>query len=65
MLPLMLPLARIGYDTVELGSWIRTIRPGLAPSEQVVAIALRNTFPEFLATAARTVILVKFLREPP
>ena len=33
------------------GSWIRTIRPGLAPSEQVVAIALRNTLPEFLATA--------------
>ena len=28
------------------GSWIRTIRPGLAPSEQVTAIALRNTLPE-------------------
>ena len=36
------------------GSWIRTVRPGLAPSEQVVAIALRNTLPEFLATAAKT-----------
>jgi hypothetical protein len=35
----------------------------LAPSEQVVAIALRHTFPEFLATAAKTVILVKFLRD--
>jgi len=45
------------------GSWIRTIRPGLAPSEQVVAIALRHTFPEFLATATKTVILVKFLRD--
>jgi hypothetical protein len=45
------------------GSWIRTIRPGLAPSEQVVAIALRHTFPEFLATAAKTAILVKFLRD--
>ena len=45
------------------GSWIRTVRPGLAPSEQVVGIALRNTFPEFLATAAKTVILVKFLRD--
>ena len=45
------------------GSWIRTVRPGLGPSEQVVAIALRNTFPEFLATAAKTVILVKFLRD--
>src|SRR5260370_17517120 len=43
------------------GSWIRTIRPGLAPSEQLVAIALRNTFPAFLATAPKPVILVKFL----
>ena len=45
------------------GSWIRTVRQGLAPSEQVVAIALRHTFPEFLASAAKTVILVKFLRD--
>jgi hypothetical protein len=45
------------------GSWIRTIRPGLAPSEQVVAIALRHTLPEFLVTAAKTPILVKFIRD--
>ena len=45
------------------GSWIRTVRPGLAPSEQVVAVALRNTFPEFLATAAKRAILVKFMRD--
>jgi hypothetical protein len=45
------------------GSWIRTVRSGLAPSEQVVAIALRNTLPEFLATAAKPSILVKFIRE--
>jgi len=45
------------------GSWIRTVRPGLAPSEQVVAIALRNTLPEFLATAAQPSILVKFIRD--
>jgi hypothetical protein len=45
------------------GSWIRTIRPGLAPSEQVVAIALRNTLPEFLATTAKPSILVKFIRD--
>jgi hypothetical protein len=44
------------------GSWIRTIRLGLAPSEQVAAVAMRNTLPEFLASAAKTVILVKFLR---
>jgi hypothetical protein len=45
------------------GSWIRTVRPGLAPSEQVVAIALRHTLPEFLATAAKPSILVKFIRD--
>jgi hypothetical protein len=44
------------------GSWVRTIRPGLAPSEQVVAIALRNTLPDFLAADANTTILVKFIR---
>lgn len=45
------------------GSWIRTVRPGLAPSEQVVAIALRHSLPEFLATAAKVSILVKFIRD--
>jgi len=45
------------------GSWIRTVRPGLAPSEHVVAITLRNTLPEFLATAAKPSILVKFIRD--
>jgi len=45
------------------GSWIRTIRPGLAPSEQVAAIALRNTLPEFLADTPQTSILTKFLHD--
>jgi hypothetical protein len=45
------------------GSWIRTIRPRLAPSEQVAAVAMRNTLPEFLASAAKTAILVKFIRD--
>ena len=45
------------------GSWIRTIRPGLAPSEQVVAIALRHTLPELLAGLAKTTIFAKFLRD--
>ena len=40
------------------GSWIRTVGPGLAPSEQVVAIALRHTLPEFLASTAKPSILV-------
>jgi hypothetical protein len=45
------------------GSWIRTVRSGLAPSELVVAVALRHTLPEFLASAAKTSILVKFIRD--
>ena len=45
------------------GSWIRTIRPGLAPSEQVAAIALRNTLPDFLADPDSASIFVKFLQD--
>src|SRR5262249_28098866 len=30
------------------GSWLRTIRPGIPPSELVVATALRQRWPEFL-----------------
>ena len=45
------------------GSWFRTIRPGLAPSEQVTAIALRNTLPEFLADDQNDLNLTKFLLE--
>lgn len=44
------------------GSWIRTIRPGTCPSEQVTAIAMRNTLPEFLAGSMKITILTKFLR---
>jgi len=45
------------------GSWIRTIRTGLAPSEQVVAIAMRHALPEYIAGATKTSIFVKFLRD--
>lgn len=45
------------------GSWIRTIRPGIPPSEQVTAIAMRNTLPEFIADSSKSNILAKFLRE--
>jgi hypothetical protein len=38
-------------------------RPELRASEQVVAVALRDTLPEFLTTAAKTSILVKFIRD--
>jgi hypothetical protein len=43
------------------GSWLRTIRPGLAPSEQVTANALGNTLPEFLADCGKASIFTKFL----
>lgn len=42
------------------GSWLRTIRPGVAPSEWVVAMALRNTFTHFLAVSGKTHIFTKF-----
>lgn len=45
------------------GSWIRTIRPGLPPSEQVAAVAMRNTLPEFLADTNENPILTKFWRD--
>jgi hypothetical protein len=45
------------------GSWFRTIRIGVAPSEQVTAIALRNTLPEFLSDASPNSILKKFITE--
>ena len=45
------------------GSWLRTIRPGVAPSEFVAAAALRNSFPEFLLAAPKNAILVKFICE--
>jgi len=47
------------------GSWLRTIRPGIVPSEAVVAIALRNTLPHFLADSSPAPDLAKFIRERP
>ena len=45
------------------GSWIRTIRPGVLPSESVTAMALRSSFPEFLAVRENPPILVEFWRD--
>jgi len=44
------------------GSWLRTVRAGVPPSERVVALALRNALPEFLADSLKTHILAKFIR---
>jgi len=43
------------------GSWIRTIRPGIPPSEYVVATAMKNTFIDFLADSTKPSILKKFM----
>jgi hypothetical protein len=45
------------------GSWIRTIREGILPSEQVTVIALRNSLPEFLADSSEEPILAEFVKE--
>jgi len=45
------------------GSWIRTIRPGIPPSEQIVSMALRHRLPEFLAGAGNTSDLAKFISQ--
>jgi DDE superfamily endonuclease len=45
------------------GSWLRTIRHGIPPSELVVTHAMRNTLPEFLVATANTNIFTKFLTE--
>ena len=45
------------------GSWLRTIRPGIPPSELVVANALRQSLPEFLLNAAPGNIFAKFVIE--
>jgi len=44
-------------------TWMRTKRPGIPPSEWVVANALQNSLPEFLADAPKDHILAKFLRQ--
>src|ERR1700745_227815 len=45
------------------GSWLRTIRPDIPPSEFVVAKALRQTLPEFLMGPAKSDSLTKFIAE--
>jgi hypothetical protein len=45
------------------GSWLRTVRADVPPSERVVALALRNALPEFLTDSPRTHILAKFIRQ--
>ena len=45
------------------GSWLRTIRPGIPPSELVVGTALRQRVPEFLVNTANANIFAKFIAD--
>lgn len=45
------------------GSWFRTIRLHILPSELIVATALRNTLPLFLAASPISHPLTKFIRD--
>lgn len=45
------------------GSWLRTIRPGIPPSEMVCAVALRNELPDFLMAGSESMIFAKFITE--
>ena len=43
------------------GSWLRTIRPGIPPSELVVATALRQSLPQFLLDSTESNFFAKFI----
>ena len=43
------------------GSYLRTIRPNVLPSEMVVAMALRHSLPLFLLACSKESILQKFI----
>ncbi len=45
------------------GSWLRTIRAHVAPSERVVGMALRNALPVFLLGSVEKHALEKFIAE--
>ncbi len=48
---------------LSFGSWLRTIRPGIPPSELVTAAALRHSLPDFLAHPGEACSFQKFLRQ--
>ena len=45
------------------GSWLRTIRKGVAPSELIVQKALQNTLPRFIRTCSNKHTLAKFIAD--
>ena len=45
------------------GSWLRTIRPGIPPSELVITTAPRQCLPQFLLSSSDCDTLAKFIFE--
>jgi hypothetical protein len=45
------------------GSWLRTIRPGIPPSELIVGHVMRETISDFLVNCAKSNSLAKFIVE--
>lgn len=43
------------------GSWLRTIRPGVPPTEKVVSMALKHTYMEFLLSKKIDLSFAKFI----
>jgi hypothetical protein len=43
------------------GSWLKTIRPGIAPSEFVVGNVMRQTLPDFLLNCSKSNPLAEFI----
>lgn len=61
---LQLVAIRLPTDVwASFGSWLRTIRAGIPPSESVTALALKNALPEFLAGSGHSLPFSKFLRD--
>jgi len=60
---LFLSLTKTSAVWKSFGSWLRTIRPGVLPSEQVVMLALKNSLPHFLADDAANSHLQKFIAD--
>lgn len=47
----------------KFGSWLRTIRDGIPPSEKIVAMALNRTFIEYLIDGSTDPVFKKFMYE--
>jgi len=61
--PLEPPTGFPRFGRSSFGSWLRTIRPGIPPSEMVAVLALRNTLPHFLLAGQPTSALAIFIAE--